>query len=350
MDEYAIHDLKSRFDLRRYIEKDLGPPNQTGSSYVWPCPFHNERTPGGFRVFKDGYKCFSCGAQGDIIDWRMERTGETFQQATAALNGGQALAPPDPVLTARRAAERAKQIELELQEKIEQAQKALKELRKARSWLEYHSNLQGDYGWARELWKERGIDDFFIDYWQLGYCEDYTLWRKDGPNWIDWWHSPTLSIPVWSEGWEISNVKHRLINAPDTGGKYIQEKRGIPAAPFIANPDLRHGPLLLVEGEIKSMVSFMTLNDPDWQAAGLPGVTPDPAIYEIFANYEPVYLCLDPDAYQGTKPTIKNAIDAIGKDRTRVMWLPQKIDDAILAGALTKNGLYRLINSARKPT
>lgn len=350
MDSFIIADLKGRYDLRHYIECELGPPDQRGQSWVWPCPFHNERTVGGFRVFKDGYKCFSCGEQGDIIDWRMARAGETFQQATAALNGGQALTQPDPQEAAKRAAERAKQAERELQEKIDQAQRALEELRRARSWLEYHQNTNmDDWAWSRELWRERGIDDFFIDFWQLGYCEDYTLWRKDNDSWVDWWHSPTLSIPIWAHGWQVNNVKHRLLNAPDTGGKYIQEKRGIPASPFITNPDLSGGPLLLLEGEVKSMVGFITLDDPDWQVAGLPGVTPEPGIYAVFEEYEPVYLCLDPDAYTGEKPAIAAAINALGRERVRVMWLPQKIDDAILAGALNKSGLHRLMNSARKP-
>lgn len=350
MHDWEIIDLKAQFDLRNYIERDLGQPESRGAAWIWPCPFHGERTVGGFKVFKDGYKCFSCGTHGDIISWRMEYHDENFQQATAALNGGQSLSQIDPIEAARRATERAKQAELELEQKIEQAQRALEELRKARTWLEYHTNTKSpSYSWSRELWHERGIDDFFIDFWQLGYCEDYTLWRKDCGEWLDWWHSPTLSIPIWSHGWQVNNVKHRLLNAPDRGGKYIQEKRGVPASPFIANPDLATGPLLLLEGEIKSMVGFIAIDNPDWQAAGLPGVTPDAAIYDQFADYEPVYICLDPDAYTGSKPAIQSAVNAIGRDRCRVIWLPQKIDDAIIAGALNKAGLRRLITSARKP-
>lgn len=32
------------------------------------CPFHDDRHPS-CHIYKDGFKCFACGAYGDALDW-----------------------------------------------------------------------------------------------------------------------------------------------------------------------------------------------------------------------------------------------------------------------------------------
>ena len=352
MNASLIDDIKARWDCRQVVETDLGPPmHRSGNSYTWPCPFHSERTPGAFHVFTDGFKCFSssCGKAGDVFTWAMEYHGLSFQEAAERLNGGQPVKAINPQESARLATERAERVARDLERKISEAQRALEELRQAQSWMKYYDSLDEH---ARQLWRGRGIPDHYQDFWQLGYCADYALWKMEDGQWLDWWHTPTLSIPVWGQGWQLNNVKHRLLKEPASGDKYRQEKHGVPPAPFMACPDRDSGPLLLLEGEIKAMVTFSTIEADTIQVAGLPSATPNSEIYQAFKDYEPVYICMDPDAYDppkaGEPPAVQRAADAIGHERARLLWLPGKIDDVINAGFIGKQGLRRLIRSARK--
>ncbi len=58
-----------------------------GSKYVGRCPFHQEKTIGGFTVSpaRGTYHCFSCGAHGDAVKYVMERKGYSFPDAIRAL-------------------------------------------------------------------------------------------------------------------------------------------------------------------------------------------------------------------------------------------------------------------------
>jgi hypothetical protein len=127
-----------------------------------------------------------------------------FQDAVTWLNGGKPTGHIDPQESARRSAEYAERTARELEEKIIEAQRALEELRKAQTWLRYYETMSND---GRSLWHNRGLPDAFIDLWQLGHCNDFPLWHKDDAGeWVAWWHTPTLSIPVWD--WR-SKTSHR---------------------------------------------------------------------------------------------------------------------------------------------
>jgi hypothetical protein len=258
----------------------------------------------------------------------------------------QELSPDEIARFARERAIRERQL---LDQSIKRAQEASKELRETEKWLEYYENA-GKRG--RKLWELRGIPETFQHFWELGFCEDYTLWRKDGDSWIDWWHSPTLSIPIRGFDWQVNNIKHRLLQEPDDAGKYRYEKSGLPAASFVCIPDRISGPLFLAEGEIKAMVTMATLDNDSLQVIGIPSVSPDVNLFALLDEFEPIYLCLDPDAFekQGPKhiPAAEKVISALGKNRVRVIELPDKIDDLIVAGVLDKPRLQKIIKRARR--
>jgi DNA primase len=62
-----------------------------GRNYVGLCPFHNEKTPSfSISPSKQIYKCFGCGAHGDVIDLVQEHQGLEFVDAVrvvASLSG-----------------------------------------------------------------------------------------------------------------------------------------------------------------------------------------------------------------------------------------------------------------------
>ena len=49
------------------------------------CPFHREKTPS-FKLYKDGFHCFGCGAHGDVVTLTMELLHLTYRQAMARLD------------------------------------------------------------------------------------------------------------------------------------------------------------------------------------------------------------------------------------------------------------------------
>lgn len=229
---------------------------------------------------------------------------------------------------AEEIARRAKAAEEALQREIKRAQAALDELREARRWLEYHATLEQNSK-ARQLWRRRGVPDWWQDWWKVGYAAQTR------------WSSPSLTIPVWQHGWQVQNIKHRLLQ-PNGKGKYRNEQSGVPAAPFFCDPDTDRGPLFLAEGEIKAMVTFVTLDSDKIQVAGLPSATPGAEMLATLDNYEPIWLCLDPDA------NADKVARALGPERVRIVTIPAKIDDAINAGALTKDDIRRYCRMARK--
>jgi Zinc-binding domain of primase-helicase len=243
-----------------------------------------------------------------------------------------------PSEKARRAAEYARLREESLKREIERAQEALKELQSAQSWLRYHEQMTDE---ARQQWESWGIPDFWQEFWKLGFDPDRIVWSNK-----EQWHTPTMTIPIFAPAtWEVLNVRHRLLNPPRPGDKYRPEKSGLPAALFIADPDEPvSNKTLLVEGEKKSMVSFITADDPTLQVVGIPGKNPPKELLEQLNNCDPLYICLDPDA----TPEAHKVALSVGADRCRLIELPDKIDDLILKYQLDNSWMRRMMRQAVK--
>ena len=248
----------------------------------------------------------------------------------------------NPMLKEPLSPERRKQIadeaEKKLKETIKEAERVLKELQKARAWEQYHEQLTDD---ARAIWQSWGIPAWWQDFWKLGYDPDRTIWTGEME-----WSTPTMTIPIFEPvTWNCLNIKHRLINPPRKGDKYRPERSGLPAALFVAYPDERLGAkTLLVEGEKKAMVSFITADDPLLQVVGVPGKNPSKELLAQLSECEPIYICLDPDALDEAVKLARR----LGTDRTRVLELPDKIDDLIIRHHLDKHWIKNIMRQAVK--
>lgn len=253
--------------------------------------------------------------------------------------------PPTPEEVAYNLREHEKRIE----EEIRQREVALAEVRKQRKWIEYHSNLDKT---TKRLWFSRGInDEFWINFWKLGYDPEYKLWKKEEEKWVNWWTSPTLVIPLFGIGWKANNIKHRLLKVPDNERKYHQEYYNAPQAPFICDPDMTEkNSLLLVEGEIKAMVTYVTLDDPKMQVIGLPSMCPESGVLDMLSGYDPIYFCPDPDAFgaNGNGSPAGKVSKMLGLERVRIIQLPGKIDDLIVEKSLDKKTLKNLLKMGRR--
>lgn len=203
-------------------------------------------------------------------------------------------------------------------------QSKIKALQEAAYWQGWHDAMNQQ---QRELWHRQGIIDYFIDYYKLGYCPDYT-YNHNG----QMWHSPSMTIPHYEGDWRLINIQHRLLDPVDGAGKYRQ-MAGLPASMFRTEPEQElTGPALVVEGAKKAIVTYTHVG-PDIQGVraafvAVTSKTPSADMLAELADCEPVYLALDPDAYIGKgTPAINRVVKKLGRERVRLVKLPVKPDD-----------------------
>ncbi len=86
---FDIQAIKTRNDLRRIVESDLGPSHGHGARALnWRCPFHHEHKGYSLSVWPDNWRCFgACCMGGDAISWLQRYRGMTFNEACYFLDG-----------------------------------------------------------------------------------------------------------------------------------------------------------------------------------------------------------------------------------------------------------------------
>lgn len=349
MKEEDIQTIITQTDLLSLVESAGVVLNDKGHGR-WRscCPLHNGRDPSAFSIVEgnDGkmrWTCFSgdCGS-GDAIDFVMKWQGLDFVEACQHLGGDLQM---DPEVVRKIAEERRQKAEQEYQVTKARLEKAIADLESAKAWEQYHANLEENPAW-RNLWRLRGVPDAWQDIWRLGYSKDFTVWEPDEDGgWKAAWKSPSLSIPVFQPGWKIATIRHRLLQPKKANDKYRPDRSSLPSYPFVGNPEKSmKGPVLVVEGEIKAMVSYITADDPNLQVIGIPGKRQFTNFVPLLAEADPVYILPDPDGKEfGLRLT-----QALGVDRCRLIRLNVKVDDAILNGMLDPFELRRLMQFAPK--
>lgn len=95
-------DLKRSLDPAQFYESHGVNLKERGHRYVGLCPFHEEKT-GSFTVFEDGsYRCFGCGAHGDIFTF-VQSSGLAHNFNEAKLYVSRWVGAPDPAAPLRQA-------------------------------------------------------------------------------------------------------------------------------------------------------------------------------------------------------------------------------------------------------
>ncbi len=81
LDEQIIEDIRSKADIVDIISKYI-PVTKKGRNYVAVCPFHNDTNPSmQISTDKQIYKCFSCGAGGNVFTFVEEFEKISFIEA-----------------------------------------------------------------------------------------------------------------------------------------------------------------------------------------------------------------------------------------------------------------------------
>ena len=83
--ETVIEEIRSRVDPVEVIGRRVE-LRKNGKSFSASCPFHPDRTPS-FHVFPDSkrFKCFGCGARGDVFEFLRRFEGKDFRTAVREL-------------------------------------------------------------------------------------------------------------------------------------------------------------------------------------------------------------------------------------------------------------------------
>lgn len=325
-----IEAVLAKTDLIELVRLAGGSPNGHGRC---ACPIHGGKDTNAFHVYtangKQMWKCFSndCGS-GDALDFVQKWRGWDLKAAYEFLGGEK---QADPVEMKRLADERHERAAAELLDKQQRMEAARRELQVAEKHIFYNSTMKG---WAKNMWTERGLDEGLQSFFTLGACDDFIV---NGDH-----HTPTLTIPILDEQRNLLNIKHRLVNPQKPKDKYRPETSGLGAfPPLLAIPEMGYdGDLVIVvEGEIKAMVTWSRLDQSDIQVIGVSGKSAFPKVAEQLQGKN-VLVIPDP---QGEK----EAYDLARQIRGRILEVPAKIDDFLIQTKMTNNSFYTLIRQAR---
>jgi hypothetical protein len=329
-----VEAVLQKTDLLELAERAGARFHKAGPEYRSRCPLHGGHNETGFAVYqKNGrqlWHCFSgdCGG-GDAITFVQVWRGWDFKRAYEFLGGDTQY---DPVEMKRLADERMERARKELEEKQQRLEAARRELQVAEKHLYYHQHMPE---WGRQKWLERGLDEGMQDFFLLGACDDFVV--GDG------YHTPTLTIPFLDEQRQLLHIKHRLLNPQKPNDKYRPERVGLGAfPPFLAIPEMGYdgGLIIVTEGEIKAMVTWASLSEPDIQVIGVPGRTQFKILLEHLGGKN-VVVIPDPGAEH-------DAYDFAKQIKARYLPMPEKIDDYILSAGMKPNDVYAIIRQARR--
>ncbi|MCZ2459823.1 MAG: hypothetical protein LC128_09350 [Chitinophagales bacterium] len=342
MKMYDLEKLRFSNDLLQIAEQAGAEFHKVSANdYRSHCPLHGGDNKSAFTIYLDGgvqkYKCFTrqeCGT-GDVIDFVQKWLNISFNDACEWLGGEKQLNQADKDRIIKNRAIREIQ---RLEEATNKALQVLEELRQTETWRKYHETVEQNENY-QQLWESEGIPIEWQNYWWLGYCNQFTVMTDIGK-----WTTPTMTIPIFTgTNWELQNIKHRLINPYKQNDKYRPERPGLQASPFFCSPDdmFDAEKIIIVEGEKKAMVTYLTLEDNDYQVIGLPGKNQWRNIVDKFHG-QSAYVWLDPDAYA-------DALEFSKLIGARLININMKVDDAINDGILTKRGIRNLLSTSRKP-
>ncbi|MDF9867177.1 DNA primase [Bacilli bacterium PM5-3] len=154
IDDTTIEEIKNKNDIVDVLSNYIS-LTKKGKNYVSLCPFHNDTNPSMvISQEKQIYKCFSCGAGGDVVNFVKEYEKISFVDSLLKL--------------ASRAG-----IEIAVENTTNNISNDLKEYYKINSEvnnLYQYLLVEGHSDFALNYLHTRGIDDKLIEKFRLGYC------------------------------------------------------------------------------------------------------------------------------------------------------------------------------------
>ena len=326
--------IKLQYPLIDVVEAFAGPGKRSGSVVVWNCPLpgHDEKTPS-FKISDSNpnrYHCYGCGKNGDIFQWVKEQYNITNFLEAVKHYTGEAIHMSEE-LTLQMTIRKAELQEQRLKNEIELAKNALTELQDARAWLRYQKEL-AESEKAIALWEQRGIPKEWHEFFMFGYAPK----RFDG--------SDSITIPVRAPyTQDVTNIMHRIIGRDKD--KYRPEQRGLKRNHYYAYPEIGvTNTLWIVEGEIKADVAFYNTftKEKYYQFVGTQQVIKDAS---MFLDCQQIKYVPD---YDTSDKLIEKNVLLLGREKTTIVDLPEKVDDMLNDGTLSGKELLSLGQNGRK--
>jgi DNA primase len=186
-----LDQVRSRIDIVDLIGQRQS-LKKAGKHWKGLCPFHDDRDPSMIVNRAMGrYKCWACGASGDIFNWVMETQRVDFKEALRILadQAGVEIRRQDP----------KKRSEREEVEKITAAAQS------------YFRAELGKSQAARDYLEQRGIDKQTQDEWGIGYAPD----TFEG-----------LTSTLQKKGFSLQVAEAAFLAKPSSRGNFIDIFRG----------------------------------------------------------------------------------------------------------------------------
>lgn len=340
--------IKANFDLETTIIKYLGQPEK---GQKWLCPFHTEKTAS-FGLWAEGerFKCFGCGAEGDIFDFvRLYENLGNVRQAAQILTGNIDGYILDVGLSPAEV--KAKRAEFEAERGRLNADRQAAKLSKEQEALHRVGQMQGKVNWyhsqiteALPYWHNQGVNDFLIEQYKLGFAPICPILYPEEQQ------QGSYVIPYYESG-KLVSIRHRL-SIPNGHGKYRPEFAGLP--PRLFNADsltadnifnlLNDNECIVCEGEIKAMVLRDKLG---CACVGLPGVNnwrPEWANY--FKRIKTAYWIPDPGLSQKAITFVANGLKEAGC-KVVIVSVPAKPDDLFVQYHISTTRFLRYLERGR---
>jgi DNA primase len=152
-----VERLKSAVDIVKVVSEYVPRLEKRGARYVGLCPFHSEKTPSfSVHATHQFYKCFGCGAGGDVIKFVMEIENLTFYEALKHLAERHGIPMPK-------------------QERLTDGESRLRSALYAMHEIaarQFQAALASGAGsGAREYLRQRGLAPGLVEEFGLGYAE-----------------------------------------------------------------------------------------------------------------------------------------------------------------------------------
>ncbi len=272
------------------------------------CPFHDDHNPS-CHIYENGYKCFSCGAQGDAVNWLEAAcdlsTAEAIRELESRAGGAVGATLPRSPVKVAKPAPIFKPVALEL--------------------LEHHYRQAALLRRVPLVMEGRGFT--LADLHKLGFRAE----RDDA------------LFPVFGPNGTVLNIKCRKAYPKTKNDRYTGLKGH--GSPAWCSPDfLNHNEVLVIEGELNAMAC--SLARPDLGVMGVAGNGGKPHLDTLKSRTVYVYADAD-EASQAARD--KWAAQALEAGACKVYTLdPWPMDACDIAGRGCRLALLERLNRSLK--
>lgn len=184
-------DIRRRTDLVDLVGQRVL-LKKAGRNWKGLCPFHDDKNPSFIVSPEYGhYRCWSCGAKGDVFNWVMETQKLDFGQALAQL---------------------AKQAGVELPKRGREQPAPSPTFDDAMTEAQaFFRETLGKSALAREYVGKRSLSTETLDKWGIGYAPDV---------------GEALAVRLQKKGLSLAECKQLFLVDTDAGGGYFDKFRG----------------------------------------------------------------------------------------------------------------------------